>query len=106
MKLKNMKSLKIEINSFTHLKKDKWDEDKAKNQTIQLLNYDELKSKSVYGDGFELKYLSKWSKLIRLKVIHWISNIFICDTRYNQCSYTLIIYKMYKLSTILTYQPF
>ena len=69
--LKSLKSLKIGINSFTHLKSnDRWDYDKANNpsQSFSILNCIELESIEIgefsfsdYGGGFELLNLPKLS---------------------------------------------
>ena len=71
--LNELKSLKIGINSFTHLKSsDKWDSDKANsaNRSFSILNCVELESIEIgrfsfsdYGGGFELKNLPKLSTI-------------------------------------------
>ena len=71
--LNELKSLKIGINSFTHLKStDKWDNDKAnnRNRSFSILNCIELESIEIgrysfsdYGGGFELKNLPKLSTI-------------------------------------------
>ena len=71
--LKRLKSLKIGINSFTHLKSDdKWDYDKTNNpnRSFSILNCIELESIEIgiysfsdYGGGFELKNLPKLSTI-------------------------------------------
>ena len=71
--LNELKSLKIGINSFTHLKSgDKWDNDKANNtnRSFSILNCIELKSIEIgsfsfsdYGGGFKLSNLPKLSTI-------------------------------------------
>ena len=71
--LNELKSLKIGINSFTHLKSDdKWDNKKAnnRNRSFHVLNCDKLESIEIgrysfsdYGGGFELKNLPKLSTI-------------------------------------------
>ena len=71
--LNELKSLKIGINSFTHLKSnDEWDRDKANNsnRSFSILNCIELESIEIghhsfsdYGGGFELKNLPKLSTI-------------------------------------------
>ena len=71
--LNELKSLKIGINSFTHLKSnDEWDYDKAinRNRSFSILNCDKLESIEIgrfsfsdYGGGFELKNLPKLSNI-------------------------------------------
>ena len=71
--LNELKSLKIGINSFTHLKStDKWDNDKAnnRNRSFSILNCIELESIEIgrysfsdYGGGFELINLPKLSTI-------------------------------------------
>ena len=72
-RLNHLKSIKIGINSFTHLKSDdEWDSDKANNmnRSFSLSNCDELKTIEIgeysfrdYGGGFELKNLPKLSTI-------------------------------------------
>ena len=67
--LKSLRSLKIGMNSFTHLKSgDEWDSDKAnnRNRSFSILNCVELESIEIgrfsfsdYAGGFELKNLPK-----------------------------------------------
>ena len=69
--LNELKSLKIGMNSFTHLKSnDRWDNDKANNpnRSFHILNCIELESIEIghhsfsdYGGEFELKNLPKLS---------------------------------------------
>ena len=71
--LNELKSLKIGMNSFTHLKSnDRWDNDKANNpnRSFSILNCIELESMEIgeysfsdYGGGFELKNLPKLSTI-------------------------------------------
>ena len=70
--LSELKSLKIGKNSFTLLKKGKWDDDKANNgnRSFHLLNCTKLESIEIgsfsfrdYGGGFELKNLPKLSTI-------------------------------------------
>ena len=71
--LNELKSLKIGINSFTHVKSnDKWNNDKANNsnRSFRILNCIELESIEIglfsfsdYGGGFELLYLPKLSTI-------------------------------------------
>ena len=71
--LNELKSLKIGINSFTHLKStDKWDNDKAnnRNRSFSILNCIELESIEIgrysfsdYGGLFELRNLPKLSTI-------------------------------------------
>ena len=71
--LNELKSLKIGMNSFTHLKSnDKWDSDKANNssRSFSMLNCNELESIEIgsfsfsdYGGGFELNNLPKLSTI-------------------------------------------
>ena len=71
--LKSLKSLKIGMNSFTHLKNnDKWDFEKAnnRNRSFSISNCIELESIEIgrysfsdYGGGFELKNLPKLSSI-------------------------------------------
>ena len=70
--LNELKSLKIGINSFTHLKSGNWDWRKANNtnRSFSILNCIELESIEIgeysfsdYGGGFELKNLPKLSTI-------------------------------------------
>ena len=72
--LNELKSLKIGMNSFTHLKSngDKWEEDKVNNRSrsFSILNCNELESIEIgrfsffdYAGGFELKNLPKLSTI-------------------------------------------
>ena len=70
--LNHLKSLKIGINSFTHLKSSNWDDYKAnnRNRSFHILNCVELESIEIgrfsfsdYGGGFELKNLPKLSTI-------------------------------------------
>ena len=71
--LNELKSLKIGMNSFTHLKSgDKWDIKKVnnRNRSFHILNCIELESIEIgscsfsdYGGGFELKNLPKLSTI-------------------------------------------
>ena len=70
--LNELKSLKIGINSFTHLKSNEWDGNKANNpnRSFSILNCIELESIEIgrysfsdYGGGFELKNLPKLSTI-------------------------------------------
>ena len=71
--LNELKSLKIGINSFTHLTSDdEWDRDKANDssRSFSILNCDKLESIEIgsysfsdYGGGFELKNLPKLSTI-------------------------------------------
>ena len=71
--LNELKSLKIGINSFTHLKSgDKWDKKKVNNRSrsFSILNCNELESIEIgrfsfcdYAGGFELKNLPKLSTI-------------------------------------------
>ena len=87
--LKSLKSLKIGMNSFTHLKNnDKWDFEKAnnRNRSFKLLNCDELESIEIgsfsfsdYGGGFELRNLPKLST-IKIGEVGSDSNSFCCSS--------------------------
>ena len=70
--LNELNELKIGINSFTHLKKGKWDANKANNsnRSFHILNCNELESIEIgsysfsdYGGEFELKNLPKLSTI-------------------------------------------
>ena len=70
--LNELKSLKIGINSFTHLKSGNWEWSKANNtnRSFSILNCIELESIEIghhsfsdYGGGFELKNLPKLSTI-------------------------------------------
>ena len=70
--LNELKSLKIGINSFTHLKSNEWDGNKANNpnRSFSILNCIELESIEIgrysfsdYGGGFELINLPKLSTI-------------------------------------------
>ena len=70
--LNELKSLKIGINSFTHLKSSNWEWSKANNtnRSFSILNCIELESIEIgeysfsdYGGGFELKNLPKLSTI-------------------------------------------
>ena len=70
--LNELKSLKIGNNSFTHLKGNSWDYDKAHKEyrSFSILNCIELESIEIgpfsfsdYGGGFELKNLPKLSTI-------------------------------------------
>ena len=70
--LNELKSLKIGMNSFTHLKSNEWDWNKAnnRNRSFSILNCIELESIEIgrysfsdYGGGFELKNLPKLSTI-------------------------------------------
>ena len=88
-KMNHLKSLKIGINSFTHLKNsDKWDFDKANNgnRSFHILNCIELESIEIgsfsfsdYGGGFELKNLPKLSN-IKIGIIGTDSSNFFCSS--------------------------
>ena len=87
--LNELKSLKIGINSFTHLKNDSiWDYDKANNpnRSFHILNCIELESIEIghhsfsdYGGGFELKNLPKLST-IKIGEIESDSRNFFCSS--------------------------
>ena len=70
--LNELKSLKIGINSFTHLKSSNWEWSKANNtnRSFSILNCIELESIEIghhsfsdYGGGFELRNLPKLSTI-------------------------------------------
>ena len=70
--LNHLKSIKIGMNSFTHLKNLEWDSNKAnnRNRSFHILNCNELKSIEIglfsfkdYGGEFELKNLPKLSTI-------------------------------------------
>ena len=71
--MNELKSLKIGVNSFTHLKNnDRWNDDMANNlsRSFSILNCVELESIEIgsysfsdYGGGFELKNLPKLSTI-------------------------------------------
>ena len=70
--LNELKSLKIGINSFTHLKSGNWEWSKANNtnRSFSILNCIELESIEIgewsfsdYGGGFELRNLPKLSTI-------------------------------------------
>ena len=70
--LNELKSLKIGINSFTHVKSGHWDDGIANNpsRSFHILNCVELESIEIgefsfcdYGGGFELKNLPKLSTI-------------------------------------------
>ena len=81
--LNELKSLKIGMNSFTHLKSgDKWDIKKVnnRNRSFHILNCIELESIEIghhsfsdYGGGFELKNLPKLST-IKIGEIGYLDN--------------------------------
>ena len=87
--LNELKSLKIGINSFTHLTSDdKWDNDKANNtnRSFSVLNCIALESIEIgsysfsdYGGEFELKNLPKLSTIKIGEIGSWSVN-FICSS--------------------------
>ena len=70
--LNHLKSMKIGMNSFTHLKSSNWDFGKANNtnRSFHILNCVKLESIEIgrysfsdYGGGFELRNLPKLSTI-------------------------------------------